>query len=202
MTNSFGLSKEHEQVCSLMQCPLCRKYPIVPNYFKIDETPISPKTPYPEMERSAIAECPKCKQRWAVFSESQPGMVTQKTKIMTTQSNKPEKLAQKKQPTASGLSSLTILETERVEEFLGSEQRLIDNSKSATNLTRTFTISKEWSQSYVIEEENTKTRGGEGGLGLKFFNVNLGNFKLLDFGQKKTGSPTMLTNLWIENHEN
>ncbi|MEQ9620544.1 hypothetical protein [Coleofasciculus chthonoplastes] len=24
----------------------------------------------------------------------------------------------------------------------------------------------------------------------------------LDFGQKKTGSPTMLTNLWIENHEN
>lgn len=178
MTNSFGLSKEHEQVYSWMRCPLCREYPIVPKYFKIDGTPIPPKTPYPEMECSAIAECPKCKQRWAVFSESQPGMVRQKTKIMTVQSNNPENLTEIKQPTASGISSLTILETERVEEFLGSEQRLIDSSNSATNLTRKFTISKEWSQSYVIEEENTKTRGGEGGVGLQIFNVNLGNFKL------------------------
>ncbi|NWF58397.1 MAG: hypothetical protein HXY43_03555 [Fischerella sp.] len=178
MTNSFGLSKEHEQVYSLMRCPLCKQYPIVPKYFKIDETPIPPKTPYPEMERSAIAECPKCKQRWAVFSESQPGMVRQKTKIMTVQSNKPGKVTEKKQPTVSGISSLTILETERVEEFLGSEQRLVDNSNSATKLTRKFTISKEWSQSYMIEYEKTTTRGGESGLGLQLFNLNLGNLKL------------------------
>ena len=150
----------------------------MPKYFKIDEAPIPQKTPYPEMDRSAIAECPKCEQRWAVFSESQPGMVRQKTKIMTVQSNKPEKLTERKHSTASGIVSLTILETERVEEFLGSEQRLIDNSNSSTNLTRKFTISKEWSQSYTIEYENTTTRGGEGGIGLQFFNFNLGNIKL------------------------
>lgn len=178
MNNSFGLSKEHEQVYSLMRCPLCGQYPIVPKYCNIDETPIPPKTSYPEMDRSAIAECPKCEQRWAVFSESQPGMVRQKTKIMTVQSNKPEKLTEKKQPIASGIVSLTILETERVEEFLGSEQRLIDNSNSSTNLTRKFNISKEWSQSYTIEYENTTTHGGEGGVGLQLFNLNLGNLKL------------------------
>jgi hypothetical protein len=178
MTNSFGLSKEHEQVYSLMRCPLCRQYPIVPKYFKIDETPISSKTPYPEMERSAIAECPKCEQRWAIFSESQPGMVRQKTKIMTVKSNKPDKSMGRNQSTVSGIVGLTISETERVEEFLGSEERLVDNSKSSTNLTRKFTISKEWSQSYTIEYENTVTRGGEGGFGLQFFNLNLGNIKL------------------------
>ncbi len=178
MTNSFGLSKEHEQVYSLMRCPLCRHYPIVPKYFKSDEAPIDRKTPYPAMDRSAIAECPKCEQRWAVFSESQPGMVRQKTKIMTVQSNTPEKLTGKKHSTASGIASSTILETERVEEFLGSEQRLIDNSNSSTNLTRKFTITKEWSQSYTIEYENATTRGGEGGVGLQLFNLNLGNLKL------------------------
>jgi hypothetical protein len=71
-----------------------------------------------------------------------------------------------------------MLETERVEEFLGSEQRLIDNSNSATNLTRKFTISKEWAQSYTIEDENTTTGGGEGSVGLQFFNLNLGSIKL------------------------
>lgn len=178
MTNSFGLSKEHEQFYSLMRCPLCKQYPIVPKYLTIDEIPISSKTPYTEMNRSAIAECPKCEQRWAVFSESQPGMVRQKTKIMTVQSNNPEKPLENKQPIASGLASLTILETERVEEFLGAEQRLIDNSNSATNLTRKFTISKEWSQSYTIEYENTTNRSGEGSVGLQLLNFNLGNLKL------------------------
>jgi len=178
MTNSFGLSKEHEQVYSLMRCPICMQYPIVPKYLRVDETPISPKTPYPEMDRSAIAECPKCEHRWTVFSESQPGMVRQKTKIMTVQSNRLEKLTDKNQSAASGIINFTILETERVEEFLGSEQRLIDNSNSSTNLTRKFTISKEWSQSYTIEYENTTTRSREGGVDLQLFSFKLGNLKL------------------------
>ncbi|GAB1541961.1 hypothetical protein NUACC21_46340 [Scytonema sp. NUACC21] len=130
------------------------------------------------MDRSAIAECPKCKKRWAVFSESQPGMIRQKTKIMTVRSNQPEKLTEKEQLIASGIVSLTILETEKVEEFWGAEQRLVNNSNGATNLIRKFAISKEWSQSYTIEYENTTICGTEGRINLQNFNLNLDNFKL------------------------
>ncbi len=65
---------------------------------------------------------------------------------------------------------MNVLETERVEEHLGSEQRIIDNSKSGITVTREFTISKEWSQSYTIDYEQTKALGGEvGGVFLATF---------------------------------
>lgn len=68
--------------------------------------------------------------------------------------------------TVSKYSSINIVETIRSEEPVGEEQRAIDNSGSAINLTRRFTVSKEWSQSYTVQYERVRSSGGEFNLGI------------------------------------
>jgi hypothetical protein len=58
----------------------------------------------------------------------------------------------------------TIVETQRVEEPLGEEMREIDNSQSTIGISRTISVSREWTQSCVLERETTGTAGGEIGL--------------------------------------
>jgi hypothetical protein len=58
-------------------------------------------------------------------------------------------------------TTVTVLETERAEEALGSDTRVIDNSRSGVTLTRKFTITKEWSKTYSIEcEKATVSKTG------------------------------------------
>jgi hypothetical protein len=61
-------------------------------------------------------------------------------------------------PLQQGKPSIVFnfIETDRVEESLGDEKRQIDNSKSLVELTRHFTVSREWIQSYKIDREATK----------------------------------------------
>lgn len=80
------------------------------------------------MDRETVAECAKCHQRWPVFTASQPKVPNPDYEV-------------------------DITETSRTEEPIGDEQRTIDNSKSSIELTRRFTVSREWSQSYSIEYE-------------------------------------------------
>lgn len=58
--------------------------------------------------------------------------------------------------------SFEMVETEREEEGFGTDKRILDNSKSTVTFTRKFSISKEWSRSYVIEYE----RATVGNLGV------------------------------------
>lgn len=58
--------------------------------------------------------------------------------------------------------------TDKSELYLGDpEVRLIDNSRSEISVTRRFTVSKEWSQSYTIEYEKMRSssKGAEIQLG-------------------------------------
>jgi|GEM_PF-664073 len=50
-----------------------------------------------------------------------------------------------------------ISRTHRVEESVGEEQRLIDNSRSSSPLKRTLTVSREWTQSFTMEYEKAQT---------------------------------------------
>ena len=61
---------------------------------------------------------------------------------------------------------LGIVETGRVEESLGSDRRIIDNSKSSVNLTRKFSISKEWARTCSIEYEKAQVGSTELGIGI------------------------------------
>lgn len=70
--------------------------------------------------------------------------------------------------------SIKISETVRSEEPLGEDQRVIDNLNSSIQVSREFTVSKEWSKSYTLGYEQTNTSRGEIGFNL----LNQVNFKL------------------------
>lgn len=55
----------------------------------------------------------------------------------------------------------SIVETKRVEEPLGEDVRDIDNSQSVVEIQRKVRVSREWSQTYVLERESTTKAGGE-----------------------------------------
>lgn len=84
------------------------------------------------MDQSAVAECPKCNQRWMVSAGASL-------------------------PSTPSTLSFTFVETDRTEEALGDERRQIDNSKSPVELTRRFTIGREWTQSYALDREKVRS---------------------------------------------
>jgi len=66
----FGLSKEQSSFQLTNKCPLCNGWPIIPRYIKPDGKQISALTFLWLMDRGAVAACPKCNQRWMVFSNT------------------------------------------------------------------------------------------------------------------------------------
>jgi hypothetical protein len=58
-------------------------------------------------------------------------------------------------------SIINIFETHRSEEYVGQEQRVIDNTRSNSPSNRKLSISREWSKTYVIEQEKAQRVGGE-----------------------------------------
>jgi hypothetical protein len=143
MLKIFGYSKEHQKFVMTTKCPMCGAYLLfsVPHFYKADGTRISSFTPSLRKHRSAVAECPKCLQRWPVF-ETSPKYDSEQRQFISTE------------------------ETERSEEHIGKEQRIIDNSMSSIDVTRQLTVSKEWSQTYAIDYEKASRVGGEVNLGV------------------------------------
>lgn len=159
MSKTFKLSKEHEIFCSLIKCPLCDQLPIVPKYFQGNGRQFPRNVAIVDMDISTIAECPRCKQRWSVFSDSQSG-----TSIHLSQPN--VEYSKAKLDEMLEVPTFQLVETDRWEEPLGSDRRIIDNSKGTGRVTRKLTISKEWSKNYTVEFEKAVKAGGEVGFKL------------------------------------
>lgn len=146
MSRTFQISKEHEIFCSLMQCPLCNQFPIIPTYFKHNRIKIRRNTPISDMDISTVAQCPRCKQSWSVFntnssnSHNNPTPSTQNTPPNTVHSRD-----------VLEVSKFQIIEASREEEALGSDRRTIDNSRGSGSITRKLTLTKEWSKTYTID---------------------------------------------------
>lgn len=68
-------------------------------------------------------------------------------------------------PDASDIWQTRIEEAERVSEPLGTEERIIDNSRSSSSIERTIVVSRQWTQSVSFEKENVT--GLEGGVNVK-----------------------------------
>ena len=146
---AMGLSKAFRRYKLTSKCPLCGKFIMSVTLSDQNGKKISFFKPLPLMDRSAIAQCPKCAGCWPVFAESQPV------------------------PPEDALAP-SFVETERSEESLGEEQRLIDNSASSISLTRRFTINKEWVQSFSVDQERASTIGGSLSVGVgKIANVGV-----------------------------
>jgi len=67
-----------------------------------------------------------------------------------------------------------ITETDRSEEAIGEERRIIDNAKSSASCVRKFLVSQEWSQAYSIEHNHLKKASAKAGLG----QANIANIAL------------------------
>lgn len=143
----LGWSEEYKKYLTLgYKCPECSQsllnsagFVTKGQFYDINGNKLAPMAVV--FNRSALLECENCHYRWPVFKN-----VT--------------KSASKK------FYTVDVVETHRSEESLGIDQRLIDNSKSSTTISRRFSVSKEWAKTYSIECENSITKGAELNLGL------------------------------------
>lgn len=140
----FGLSTEQQKWALTYKCPRCGGWPVVPRYLRPDGEQYRGLKLLPQMDRGTLAECPKCNQRWSVFGSSVPPPP----------------------PSSPPPYEARLRETERVEEPLGEEQRIIDNSKSSVKVVRSLSVSKEWVQTYTVEYEKGRADGGKLDLAL------------------------------------
>jgi len=62
---------------------------------------------------------------------------------------------------------VNVTETNRSEEYIGVEQRVIDNTRSGSPSNRKLFVSKEWTKSYVVEQENARKIEGKAEVSVK-----------------------------------
>jgi hypothetical protein len=89
-------------------------------------------------------ECEHCHHRWAALRSAEA----------------PEDTS-----LSLGIQDIRITETSREAEPIGEDQKIIDNSKSSITLTRRFQVTKEWSQTCVLETNEITATTSTFGIG-------------------------------------
>jgi hypothetical protein len=164
MAESLEFSTEQKTFCQLMRCPKCDAYPIVVNYVQTNGIIIPRDVNLKAMDRSALAQCPRCKQKWAVFVNNMPEAPSLSPTIPTLQAaTVPNFRAE--------VARFEILETDRMEEHIASERRIIDNSHGMGTITRTMTASKEWTKTVTVDLEKAISTTGEAGFKAFIFDL-------------------------------
>lgn len=131
------------------KCPLCHERTLSGRFVRAGGTSLATLERLIKMATAAgrsdiFLECTRCHGRWPQF-------------------------ASEVVPTAGLPQNVEVTETHRSEEFIGDENRLIDNAQSSATLSRSLTLSREWSRSYVVEEQ--KKWVGSGGITLGQENI-------------------------------
>ena len=146
----LGISEEHKRfLASEGMCPHCNArlvntmgMPSV-NYCAADGRRLSVWASLTGALRAESVECTKCGQRWKMYAASAPAT-----------------------PSTAN-DTLEIVETNQSEEFLREDRRVIDNSGSGTEVTRSITFTKEWTRSYRLDFERAEGGGAELTVGAK-----------------------------------
>lgn len=136
----FGLSPEQSRFQRSNRCPRCNQLTL-PRYRTPDGASISRLTPYPMMNKSAIGECPRCGQAWAVFGNGQP------------------------LPDAT-VGGTEVVESGRSEDAYFEDERLLDNRGSTSAAHQTLTVTEQWTQTVQLDRERAKTSSNGGSLDL------------------------------------
>lgn len=164
MAESLEFSTEQKTFCQLMRCPLCDAYPIVANYVQANGIIIPRDVRIQAMDRSALAQCPRCKQKWAVYANHTPEAPSLSPTDPTLQATMVQNFG-------AEIDRFEILETDRMEEYIGSDRRIIDNSKGTGTITRTMAVSKEWTKSVTVNLEKAISTTGEAGFKAFIFDL-------------------------------
>jgi len=122
-------TKEYTKFHFTSLCPSCRKMNVVPRIIdsKTGET-LSLMTFIWNYPKTAVRVCTKCSARISLYPNGD---------LRSQRAG----------------DAVEISETSITEEAIGSEERTINNLGSDTGVRRRFSVSKEWSRSYVIEHE-------------------------------------------------
>jgi hypothetical protein len=140
-TPLYGWSDEHRQfLTGGYKCPTCHARLlnvmgcVTANFYTADGKNVSVWEAV--VRRATTVECPKCGHLWKRCGAN---------------------------PVSApyGIGLLGIVETDRGEEFLGEDRRVIDNTKSSSPLTRNFTFMKGWSKSCQVDLERVQANGAE-----------------------------------------
>ena len=138
---------QKKYIASFNRCPNCRrrirKKKI--KQYSVDGKELSYWRIIPLLP--AFFECPECHYRWKVFRDSK---------------NPKEDSVQ-----VAGVRDVVVTESERSEESLGEDQKIIDNSATSITMTRRFSVSKEWSQTCEINYAAIKNKAKRLGIGIQ-----------------------------------
>ncbi len=135
-------SKEYlAYITSGSKCPHCGARIIYPTGLTLYLADNSVK-PLISGGKAKTAECQKCGYRFPMFDDSTT-VDAPKTEIVE------------------------IVETERSEEFLGDDRRIVNNAESANQITRSLSFSREWSKSCQLDIERAQGDSASLNLGAK-----------------------------------
>ncbi|MBS3030049.1 MAG: hypothetical protein HCA25_24170 [Dolichospermum sp. DET50] len=159
---SSQFSQEHQNFSKSCVCPLCKYAPSIPKYFTGNGEKINAKELLIKNDLASYAKCNKCEKTWNIFFQLQSSSII----IPNSDNNTP----------VNDSTISTIIEADNFIENVRTDQSLIANPTRA-KITRKITSSLEWSQTYTVEYEKTRTIGGE--LAFEIFKfIHLPNFKL------------------------
>lgn len=139
-------SKEQREFAKWRCCPRCDRF-IFGFVRHLDGTGqrISPLF---LNRHDTLVQCPKCLGTWNMWRQVQSS------------------------EQASPWTLQAMVETERFEEPLGDDERVIDASRTKTAITRNLTFTKEWSRSLTLEMEKSITNTLGTSLGLDAVSIH------------------------------
>lgn len=144
------LSPELRSIAWKYLCPKCHKFLLLGlgslRYFDSAGNQL-PFSSVQGTRRDITAQCPKCLATLPVWRNDS---ALKPTSAWTVQA---------------------VVETERFEEPIGNDERVIDASKTSAAVARNLTFTKEWSRSLTIESEKTNTHSVAAGLGFDSISI-------------------------------
>lgn len=136
----FGLSPEQSYFELTNKCPRCRRVLMMPRFILPDGSRISSLDLLLLKDKRAVAHCRKCDGSWLVFVTKDPI----------------------DQP-PSATDTIRVVETSRVQEAIGRDVLVIDNSGPA-NSVRRIKVTNKWTQRVEFANDRSGIIGGGGNL--------------------------------------
>ena len=135
--NILGLSDEQRAFRRTSRCPSGDLLIGTLRLIDAEGNPVSRLTPYRLIDSGTIAQCPEGDAAWAVVEGAAPTPAT-----------------------AGQWRLLEVVETNRHEEPIGTDSRVLDSSATSAQVARSLSFRQEWVQTVDVEGEKLQTTSG------------------------------------------
>lgn len=143
MGHVFNLTEGYHSMAKRARCPNCRQRVFRVSLKNGRGDPLSVVIPLWNLDRDAIAVCPKCRFETRVFNDAPP----------TTQPS-------------SAWTLVSITEDRKEEEFLGDEVITVDNLGGSTSAERRITVNRSVTLTVSVDTESVRREAQKLSLGV------------------------------------